>query len=103
MWSRLSAHSIHRQLPGWVPGEVRSNMPYDDGRNSARARSARIRSSHDYDGTQLEEMRLRTAALEPRPRPVSLLTGLSAAFARRLRRRADASETDVLVSASHVE
>ena len=26
-------------------------------RNSARARSARIRASHDYEGTQLEEMR----------------------------------------------
>ena len=78
-------------------------MPYDDGRNSARARSARIRSSHDDEGTQLEEMRLRTVALEGRPRRSSLLTDLSAAFARRLRRRSDASEADVLVSASHVE
>jgi hypothetical protein len=103
MWSHRSAHSIHRQLPGSVSGEARSNMPYDEGRNSARARSARIRSSHDYEGTHLEEMRLRTAALEPRPRRVSLLTGLSAAFARRPRRRADVGETDVIVSASHVE
>jgi len=78
-------------------------MPYDDGRNSARARSARIRSSHDDEGTHLEEMRLRTVALEGRARRVSLLTGLSSAFGRRLRRRADVAETDVLVSASHVE
>jgi hypothetical protein len=30
----------------------------------ARARSAHIRSSHDYEGTQLEEMRLRTVAMD---------------------------------------
>ena len=34
-----------------------------DGRNGARARSARIRSSHDYEATQLDSMRRRTRAL----------------------------------------
>jgi hypothetical protein len=78
-------------------------MPYDDGRNSARARSARIRSSHDYEGTQLEEMRLRTAALEPRPERTWSLAGLSAVFARRPRRRAETNEADAIASASHAE
>ena len=62
-------------------------MPYDDGRNSARARSARIRASHDHEGTQLEEMRRRTRELgEPEPR---LLARLAAAVGRV--RRADSS------------
>jgi hypothetical protein len=33
---------------------------YRDGRDSARARASRIRASHDYEATELEEMRLRT-------------------------------------------
>ena len=77
-------------------------MPYDDGRNSTRARSARIRASHDYEATQLEEMRRRSAAREPRPGRASLLTRLSAAFARP-RDCSDAKGTDAIVSAGHVE
>jgi hypothetical protein len=45
---------------------------HDDGHNGARARSARIRATHDLEGTELEEMRRRTrelAALQPRPTP----------------------------------
>jgi hypothetical protein len=51
-------------------------MPYDDGRNSARARSARIGASHDYEATHLESMRRRTQEMgetEPRVRLVARL------------------------------
>jgi hypothetical protein len=44
-------------------------MHNHDGRNGARARSARIRSSHDYEATQLESMRRRTRALAEDERP----------------------------------
>jgi hypothetical protein len=55
-------------------------MPYDDGRNSARARSARIRASHDYEATHLESMRRRTQETgETEPR-VRLLARLAAAL-----------------------
>jgi hypothetical protein len=74
-------------------------MPYDDGRNGARARSARIRASHDYEATQLEEMRLRSAAIESRP---ALLRRLAAVFARP-RRSVDVAETDAIASAAHAE
>lgn len=76
-------------------------MPYDDGRYSARARSARIRASHDYEATQLEAMR-RRSALESRPGRASLVTRLSAAFTWP-RGRSDAKETDAIASAGHVE
>jgi hypothetical protein len=57
-------------------------MRYDDGRNSARARSARIRASHDYEATLLEEMRRRTLqGGEPEFRR-SLATRLTSAFGR---------------------
>ena len=78
-------------------------MPYDDGRNSARARSAHIRTSHDHEATQLEEMRRRSASLEPHQGRVSLLTRLSVAFGRSLRRPADANEAEAIASAGHVE
>ena len=77
-------------------------MPYDDGRNGARARSARIRASHDYEATQLEEMRRRSESLEPRPARVPLLTRLSAVFARP-HPGVDAGETDVVARARHAE
>jgi hypothetical protein len=40
-----------------------------DGSNSARARSARIRTSHDYEATELDTMRRHAAARELRQRP----------------------------------
>jgi hypothetical protein len=73
-------------------------MPYDDGRNSARARSARIRASHDYEGTQLEEMRRRTRELgEPEPR---LLARLAAAI--RHVHRSDSAPGQVLASETEI-
>lgn len=64
-------------------------MPYDDGRNSARARSARIRASHDYEATELESMRARTReAGEPRP---GLVTRLASAVALMRRTNRDAA------------
>ena len=73
-------------------------MPYDDGRNSARARSARIRTSHDYEGTQLEEMRRRTRELgEPEPR---LLARLAAAIGRV--RRSESSPAQVLTTETEI-
>jgi len=77
-------------------------MPYDDGRNGARARSARIRSSHDYEATQLEAMRRRTASPEARPARVPLVARLSAVFARR-RPVAELAEPDAMASAGHAE
>jgi hypothetical protein len=40
-----------------------------DGSNSARARSARIRASHDYEATELDTMRRQGAARELQRRP----------------------------------
>ena len=55
-------------------------MPYDDGRNSARARSARIRASHDYEATHLEEMRRRTReGAQPATR-IALMARVASAF-----------------------
>jgi hypothetical protein len=75
-------------------------MPYDDGSNSARARSAQIRASHDYEATHLEEMRRRSASPAPRRTRAPLLTRLSAVIARR---HADAGELDVTARPSHAE
>ena len=47
-----------------------------DGSNSARARSARIRASHDYEATELDTMRRHGAARELQQRP-SFVTRLS--------------------------
>ena len=77
-------------------------MPYDEGRNSTRARSARIRASHDYEATQLEEMRRRSAAPDVRPARAPLLTRLSAVFLR-ARGASDAKQPDAIVRAGHVE
>ena len=86
-------------MPGPEPGVARSNMPYDDGSNSARARSARIRASHDYEATHLEELRRRPVS--PARRPM-LLGRLSALIARR-HAGAGAVEVDVTARASHAE
>jgi hypothetical protein len=51
-----------------------------DGSDSARARSARIRASHDYEATHLDSMRRNTLE-QPEPKPHSLLvTRVVAAF-----------------------
>jgi hypothetical protein len=72
---------------------------HQDGSSSARARSARIRASHDYEATELESMRRRGKALEDRQRPrPTLMARLTATFARTGRWNADpaqaASEID---------
>jgi hypothetical protein len=77
-------------------------MPYDDGRNSARARSARIRASHEYEATHLEEMRRRATPIESRPDRASLLGRLRAVFARP-HPNVDVAETDAIASAAHAE
>ena len=78
-------------------------MPYGDEGNGARARSARIRTSHDYEATQLEEMRRRSAPLELHAGRSSLLTRLSAAFGRMPGRRADIKEAEAIAGPGHVE
>jgi hypothetical protein len=78
-------------------------MPFDDGRNSARARSARIRAEHDYEANELDAMQRRSAALEGRPGRVSLLTRLSGVFGGVRGRPADANEAKVIAEAAHVE
>jgi hypothetical protein len=40
------------------------HMYREDGSNGARARSARIRASHDGEATQLDSMRRRSATLD---------------------------------------
>lgn len=51
-----------------------------DGSDSARARSARIRASHDYEATQLDSMR-RTTVAQAEPKPHNLfVTRVVAAF-----------------------
>jgi hypothetical protein len=56
-----------------------------DGSNSARARSARIRSSHDDESNQLGSMRRRTAEGEAREARVSLVARLVSTLRRRSR------------------
>ena len=52
-----------------------------DGSNSARARSARIRASHEYEATELDTMRRHGAARELQQRP-SFVMRLSSLVAR---------------------
>jgi hypothetical protein len=78
-------------------------MPFDDGSNSARARSARIRAEHDYEANELEAMQRRSAAFEARPRRVSLLTRISDVFGGMRGRPADAGDAAVIAEAAHVE
>jgi hypothetical protein len=76
-------------------------MPYDDGRNSARARSARIRASHDYEATKLESMRRRTGeGAEPKPRG-RLVARLATAF--RGPRRLSHSPAHIPVAENEIE
>ena len=60
---------------------------HQDGRNSARPRSARLRASHDYGATELESMRRRAGDIgEQAPR-----TSAAARVAAALRRLARSS------------
>jgi hypothetical protein len=52
-----------------------------DGSNSARARSARIRTAHEYEATQLDTMR-RNGAARGEPSRVSLAARIVSAFRR---------------------
>ena len=61
-----------------------------DGSNSARARSARIRTAHDYEATQLDTMRRNAAAL-PEPSRVPLAARIASAFRRAPRAEPGAS------------
>ena len=61
-----------------------------DGSNSARARSARIRTAHDYEATQLDTMR-RNAATLPEPSRVPLAARIASAFRRAPRAEPGAS------------
>jgi hypothetical protein len=64
-----------------------------DGSNSARARSARIRTAHDYEATQLDTMR-RNAAARPEPSRVTLAARIASAFRRAPRAEPGASVHD---------
>lgn len=55
---------------------------HHDGSNGARARSARIRSSHDYEATKLDSMRRNTAARDAQPPRASLLMRMASVFRR---------------------
>jgi hypothetical protein len=59
-----------------------------DGSDSARARSARIRADHDYEGTHLESMQRRTSALGERAERASRWRACAAPLARLTRRHA---------------
>jgi hypothetical protein len=63
---------------------------HHDRGNGARARSARIRSSHDYEATQLDSMRRGTLALEETAARPSFLARTRATLGRlRPRHRAE--------------
>jgi hypothetical protein len=72
---------------------------YDDGRNSSRARSARIRSAHDYEATALETMR-RRAPGEPRRRARFVLAWISVLRRRREQEPAGVAESAELARVS---
>lgn len=55
---------------------------HHDGSNGARARSARIRSSHDYEATKLDSMRRNAAVRDAQPPRASLLARLASVFGR---------------------
>ena len=67
---------------------------YRDGSDSARARSARIRASHDYEATELESMRQRTLAGDRLEARASRIAHLGAALGRL--RRSHAGPAGVL-------
>jgi hypothetical protein len=64
-----------------------------DGSNSARARSARIRSAHDYEATQLDTMR-RNPVVREEPSRVPLTARIASAFGRAPRAEPGASLHD---------
>jgi hypothetical protein len=78
-------------------------MPYDAGGNGARARSARIRTSHDYESTQLEEMRRRSVRVTPQPERGSILSRLSAPFRRMPDGTAEVEATEAIASVGHAD
>jgi hypothetical protein len=53
-----------------------------DGSNSARARSARIRTAHDYEATELDSMRRAGELARQQSQRVSLMARVAAAFGR---------------------
>jgi hypothetical protein len=53
-----------------------------DGRDGARARSARIRATHDYEATQLDSMRRRTPETGDPGRRIDRVLRLAAVFGR---------------------
>ena len=55
---------------------------HHDGSNSARARSARIRTAHDYEATELDSMRRAGEVARQQPQRVSLMARVAAAFRR---------------------
>lgn len=55
---------------------------HHDGSNGARARSARIRSSHDHEATKLDSMRRNAAARDAQPARASLLVRMASIFGR---------------------
>jgi hypothetical protein len=55
---------------------------HHDGSNGARARSARIRSSHDYEATRLDSMRRNAAARDVHAPRASLLMRMASVFGR---------------------
>jgi hypothetical protein len=55
---------------------------HHDGSSGARARSARIRSSHDDEATRLDSMRRNAAARDAQPARVSLRTRVASVFGR---------------------
>lgn len=66
---------------------------HQDGSTSGRARAARIRASHEYEGTELESMRRRPGALPGRERPrSSLMARVTAALARTRPRASDTAQ-----------
>jgi hypothetical protein len=70
---------------------------YNDGQSGARARSARIRSSHDYEATTLDSMRRRTQTQKQQPaRPRWQLVRAVLTLGRARRRGLAESEREIL-------
>jgi hypothetical protein len=50
---------------------------YHDGSNGSRARASRIRSSHDYEATELDSMRRRTRTAQRANAPRTPIAGIA--------------------------
>jgi hypothetical protein len=61
---------------------AKEHLVQHDGSNSARARSARIRTTHDYEATELDSMRRAGELARQQPARVSLVARVAAAFGR---------------------